>query len=82
MICTVHSLLKGDNYGIIKFRHSIDGYIVEDAIMDSADIIQFETLLSVHIREKFKNEIDQIYFFYPSPEDVLNKTVDVQEVQH
>ena len=37
---------------------------------------------SVHIREKFKNEIDQIYFFYPSPEDVLNKTVDVQEVQH
>ena len=50
--------------------------------MDSADIIQFETLLSVHIREKFKNEIDQIYFFYPSPEDVLNKTVDVQEVQH
>ena len=51
-------------------------------LMDSADIIQFETLLSVHIREKFKNEIDQIYFFYPSPEDVLNKTVDVQEVQH
>ena len=56
--------------------------LVEDAVMDSADIIQFETLLSVHIREKFKNEIDQIYFFYPSPEDVLNKTVDVQEVQH
>ena len=56
--------------------------MVEDAVMESEDIIQFETLLSVHIREKFKNEIDQIYFFYPSPEDVLNKTVDVQEVQH
>ena len=56
--------------------------LVEDAVMESEDIIQFETLLSVHIREKFKNEIDQIYFFYPSPEDVLNKTVDVQEVQY
>ena len=40
--------------------------LVEDAVMESEDIIQFETLLSVHIREKFKNEIDQIYFFYPS----------------
>lgn len=47
--------------------------LVEDGVMSSDDIIQFETLLSAKIRENFQYEINTLFFFYPSPEDVLSK---------
>ena len=47
--------------------------LVEDGVMSSDDIIQFETLLSAKLREKFQYKINTLFFFYPSPEDVLSK---------
>lgn len=52
--------------------------LVEDAVLKADDIIDFETLFSVKIRERFKNQIDHVFFFYPSPEDALNQTIDVE----
>lgn len=49
--------------------------LVEDAVIDSDHIIDFESILAARLREQFKYEIDHIFFFYPSPEDVLSKTV-------
>ncbi len=47
--------------------------LVEDATISSEEIIQFETHLSSILTSKFKNEIPHIFFFYPSPEDMLKK---------
>ena len=38
-------------------------------------IINFETTLSDLLREKFRYEIPHIFFYYPSPHDVLNQTI-------
>ena len=50
--------------------------LVEDAVLNSDDLIDFETIVAARLREKFKHEIDHIFFFYPSPEDVLSKTIE------
>ena len=40
---------------------------------------EFETILAAKVREKFNYEIMTVFFYYPSPEDVLNKgTIDQQ----
>lgn len=49
--------------------------LVEDGVFNSDQIIDFESILAARLREKFKYEIDHIFFFYPSPEDVLSKTI-------
>jgi len=38
-------------------------------------IINFETTLANLLREKFRYEIPHIFFYYPSPQDVLNQTI-------
>ena len=51
--------------------------LVEDGDLDSNNLIEFETILAAKIREKFNYEIMTVFFYYPSPEDVLNKgTID------
>lgn len=52
--------------------------LVEDAMIQSSDIIDFETSLSSVLNETFKKEIPQCFFFYPSPEDMLSKSTDVK----
>lgn len=47
--------------------------LVEDGDLDSNNLIEFETILAAKIREKFNYEIMTVFFYYPSPEDVLNK---------
>lgn len=47
--------------------------LVEDAGIDSKDIIQFETIFAAKLREKFQYNINTLFFFYPSPEDILNQ---------
>lgn len=50
--------------------------LVEDAVLDAKDIIDFETVLAALLREKFRYQIPHVFFFYPSPEDMLSKTID------
>lgn len=51
--------------------------LVEDGDLDSNNLIEFETILAAKIREKYNYEIMTVFFYYPSPEDVLNKgTID------
>jgi len=38
-------------------------------------IINFEATLADLLREKFRYEIPHIFFYYPSPQDVLNQTI-------
>lgn len=53
--------------------------LVEDGNLDPNNLIEFETILAAKIREKFNYEIMTVFFYYPSPEDVLNKgTIDQQ----
>lgn len=47
--------------------------LVEDGVMESKDILDFENLTVIQLREKFKHQIEHIFFYYPSPEDVLSK---------
>ncbi len=47
--------------------------LVEDATLQSSEIIDFETSFTPSIREKFRYEIPHVFYFYPSPEDMLNK---------
>jgi len=47
--------------------------LVEDAAIESKDIIDFETLLTAVLMDKFKYEIQHMFYFYPSPEDMLTK---------
>lgn len=47
--------------------------LVEDSILQGPDIISFETTFSALLREKFQYQIPDVLFFYPSPEDILNK---------
>lgn len=47
--------------------------LVEDSILSSSEIISFETTFSALLREKFQYQIPNVFFFYPSPEDMLNK---------
>lgn len=49
--------------------------LVEDFKFCANDIIRFETTLSDLLREKFRYEIPHIFFFYPSPQDVLNQEI-------
>ena len=45
-------------------------------LVEGADkIINFETTLADLFREKFRYEIPHIFFYYPSPQDVLNQTI-------
>ncbi|SUP40916.1 hypothetical protein [Veillonella criceti] len=46
--------------------------LVEDGTISPEDLIEFETILAAKIREKFQYEISTVFFYYPSPEDVLN----------
>lgn len=52
--------------------------LVEDATLTSEDIIEFETSMSQILMEKFKHSIPQVFFFYPSPEDMLSKTATIE----
>lgn len=45
--------------------------LVEDAVLSSKDVIDFETKMSAILIDKFKKQIPQCYFFYPSPQDIL-----------
>lgn len=47
--------------------------LVEDATIESKDIIDFETLMSAKLMDKFNYEIQHLFYFYPSPEDMLTK---------
>jgi len=49
--------------------------LVEDFDFEADKIINFETTLSDLLREKFRYEIPHIFFYYPSPHDVLNQTI-------
>ena len=49
--------------------------LVEDFDFGADKIINFETTLSDLLREKFRYEIPHIFFYYPSPHDVLNQTI-------
>ncbi len=50
--------------------------LVEDAVISSNDIIEFEESLSAVLMEKFEHAIPQVFYFYPSPEDMLSKAVE------
>lgn len=52
--------------------------LVEDAVIQSSEIISLETAVSKILLEKFENQIPQCFFFYPSPEDMLSKTSEIQ----
>ncbi len=45
--------------------------LVEDSVLASTQVIDFETALSSILITKFKKQIPQCYFFYPSPHDML-----------
>ncbi|MBS4912768.1 MAG: hypothetical protein KHZ77_01220 [Veillonella sp.] len=47
--------------------------LVEDSLINAEQIIEFETIFAAKLREKFQYNINTIFFFYPSPEDMLNK---------
>ena len=49
--------------------------LVEDFDFGADKIINFETTLADLLREKFRYEISHIFFYYPSPQDVLNQTI-------
>ena len=49
--------------------------LVEDFDFEADKIINFETTLSDSIKRKFRYEIPHIFFYYPSPHDVLNQTI-------
>ena len=49
--------------------------LVEDFSFDASKIINFETTLADLLREKFRYQIPHIFFFYPSPHDVLNQEI-------
>ena len=49
--------------------------LVEDFDFGADKIINFETTLANLLREKFRYEIHHIFFYYPSPQDVLNTTI-------
>ena len=49
--------------------------LVEDFDFGADKIINFETTLADLLREKFRYEIPHIFFYYPSPQDVLNQTI-------
>ena len=49
--------------------------LVEDFDFDAAKIINFEATLADLLREKCRYEIPHIFFYYPSPQDVLNQTI-------
>ena len=49
--------------------------LVEDFNFNSSALIRFETTLSDLLREKFRYEIPHIFFFYPSPHDVLTQEI-------
>ena len=49
--------------------------LVEDFDFGADKIINFETTLSDLLREKFRYKIPHIFFYYPSPHDVLNQTI-------
>lgn len=48
--------------------------LMEDCLIDSNELIEFETIMAAKLREKFQYHINTMYFFYPSPEDTLNKS--------
>ncbi len=50
--------------------------LVEDFVFAPKDIINFESTLSALLRERFQYQIQPVFFFYPSPEDVLNQTIE------
>ena len=53
--------------------------LVEDGDLKADELIEFETILAAKVREKFNYEIMTVFFYYPIPEDVLNKgTIDQQ----
>ena len=49
--------------------------LVEDFNFGADKIINFETTLADLLREKFRYKIPHIFFYYPSPQDVLNQTI-------
>ncbi len=49
--------------------------LVEDFNFDANQILSFESTLAALLREKFQYQIQQVFFYYPSPEDVLNTTI-------
>ena len=49
--------------------------LVEDFDLGADKIINFEATLADLLREKFRYEIPYIFFYYPSPQDVLNQTI-------
>lgn len=50
--------------------------LVEDSTLTAKDIISFESTFSALLREKFKYQIDHVFFYYPSPEDMLSQTIE------
>lgn len=48
--------------------------LVEDFVFEAKDIIPFETSLAALLQERFKYQIPHVFFYYPSPEDVLQKS--------
>ncbi|MDY3974589.1 hypothetical protein [uncultured Veillonella sp.] len=48
--------------------------LMEDCLIHSDELIEFETIMAAKLREKFQYHINTMYFFYPSPEDTLNKS--------
>lgn len=47
--------------------------LIEDATISSKQIIDFETALYRILDDKFQKSMRHIFFFYPSPEDMLSK---------
>ncbi|WP_298705104.1 hypothetical protein [uncultured Veillonella sp.] len=45
--------------------------LVEDSSIKSDELLDFETIFAAKLREKFQYHINTIYFFYPSPHDIL-----------
>ena len=52
--------------------------LVEDGDLKADELIEFETIAAAKIRDKFKNSIANVFFYYPSPEDALNNPPNVQ----
>ena len=52
--------------------------LVEDGDLKADELIEFETIAAAKIRDKFKNSIANVFFYYPSPEDALNNPPQVQ----
>lgn len=47
--------------------------LVEDSVMRVEDVIDFETEISARLRKLFQESIPHVYFFYPSPKEMLAK---------